>query len=261
MEFTNTPLELASSDFQENKQVREHVKLLLNSALGKFNQKDPEISSKFVRNSEDIDRLLAANKEIIDFNDISDHICQVQFRTNYRSKNRRKNPTILAFITARARIFLHKKILLLAKENFSPFYCDTDSILFAGPKEMSVPLQYSLAFGDFKHELGETANITSFQAYGRKNFSIVYENEKGSQSIVKVCGMNLESKIVQDELTEVAKEKKKYPKLTQIRKVYQKEIGVRLPSIHAVTLNNVKFNCERKVEIESDNLVTKPWGY
>ncbi len=48
MKYSNTSLELKLSDFVESPAVREHVKLLLNSALGKFNQKDTKIASKFV---------------------------------------------------------------------------------------------------------------------------------------------------------------------------------------------------------------------
>ncbi len=261
MKYANTPLQLAVGDFKENAAVREHVKLLLNSALGKFNQKDTQIASKFVRTAKDIDNLLKESKEIIDFNDISEHICQVNFRTNFRSNNRRSNPTILAFVTAKARIFLHKKILLLEKHKFRPYYCDTDSILFSGPPTAKIPLNFSLAFGDFKHELGEDSKITRFEGYGRKKFSISYENQEGNQSLMKVCGMTLESHIAQEEFVAAAKRKEKCPKITQIRKIFQKELGLRCPSVQHVTFNNKHLSCERKICKETNDICTEPWGY
>ncbi len=157
---------------------------------------------------------------------------------------------------------MHKKIILLVKKGFKPYYCDTDSILFSGPKDSRVPLTFSLAFGDFKHELGEKTKISRFEAFGRKNFSISYENQTGPQTLVKVCGMTLESKIVQDELAHAAEIRESAPKLTQIRKIFRKEIGLRCPSLQRTTLNKgMKLSCERKLDTDTEDRSTKPWGY
>lgn len=212
MKFKNSPLELKLSDFVENCEHREHLKLLLNSALGKFNQKEKQINSRFIRTSRELQSLLEDKTDIVDLNDISDNVCQVNYRTSFPSKNRKTNPTILAFITANARISLHKKIMQLKRQKFVPFYCDTDSILYAGPKGIEPPLNISLAFGDFKHELGEKTTIEKFEAFGRKNFAITYTNNttQTSQTLMKVCGLALDSKIVQERIrnAHVLQEKK-----------------------------------------------------
>ncbi len=259
MKYENTALEMKESDFCENQDQREHLKLLLNSALGKFNQKEKKINSRFIRTTRELQTMLE-EQDIIDLNDISDNICQVNYRTNFSSKNRKTNPTILAFITANARISLHQKIIQLVKKNFTPFYCDTDSILYAGPKNVKSPLKISLAFGDFKHELGEEAIIQKFEAFGRKNFSVTYakRNSSNVQTIMKVCGISLDSKIAQDQLRDAYIRKEKQPKITQIRLLRQKNISLPLPSLQYVTLNNVDVRCERKLGKDKSTL---PWGF
>ncbi len=262
MHYEDSQLELKESDFFENPELRQHIKLLLNSALGKFNQKEKRIRSCFIRTTKDIERLLQDETEITNLNDISDTICHVNYRTTFKSRNRRTNPTVLAFITAKARVFLHKKIIYLSKEGFKPYYCDTDSILYSGPPNQPSPLKYSLAFGDFKQELGENSIITKFEAYGRKNFLVTYKDKTGNEpvkTLMKVCGMSLQSKIVQDEINEASIRKEKNPKISQIRHIFNKDISVHLPSHKYLKLNNVYLRCERK--IEEIDAATVPWGY
>ena len=186
----------------------------------------------------------------------------MNLRSNFTFQNRKTNPVILAFITAKARISLHKAIMTLVANQFSPYYCDTDSILFSGPKDAKIPLKFGMAFGDFKHELGEKSKILKFEAYGRKNFSIFFSNTDGkSNHLIKVCGMTLESQIVQKEIEDIFLFEKEKPKITQIRKIFSKNMSLRLPSIQRITLNNIDLRCERKNDGKCPNLTTKPWGY
>ena len=260
MEFSGN-LELSLTDFSKNFDLQRHIKLLLNSALGKFNQKDIQIRSRFLRTTEDFEKIFSTeNERIVDVNDISDNICHVNVQSNYPSKNRRTNPAILAFVTANARLFLHKKILLLKEKQFQPYYCDTDSILFAGKKEVSIPLKFSLAFGDFKHDLGECAKIQEFRAYGRKNFSLKYEKEGETKTLTKVCGMSLNSKIVQEEIKSIEMSETQKPQISQFRKVYDKNIRSREPILQKVAYNKSDFRCQRKL-CDSNDVLTKPWGF
>ena len=265
MKFKNTRLELFRNDFKENLELRQHIKLLLNSALGKFNQQPNRVTTKFIRTTEELEKLLREGNEIVDLNDISDFICQVNLRSNFPMQSRKTNPIILAFITAKARISLHKYILLLRSKNFSPFYCDTDSILFSGPINKPIPLEFSLAFGHFKHDLGKDSIIDKFEAYGRKNFSICYrrkgETKGATKNVIKVCGMTLKSAIVQEEMKTVLENATAKPKITQVRKIFKKDLAIRVPSVQRITFNNVDFRCERIIETSCPYLTTKPWGY
>ncbi len=263
MNFEDTVLQLEMKDFKEDEGTRQHLKLLLNSALGKFNQKNSQVYSKFLRTTKDFEKIFQSGEEIVEINDISDYLCQVNLKSNFRTQNRRTNPIILAFITAKARVNLHTHILNLVKRNFCPYYCDTDSILFSGPRQKNIPLQFSLAFGDFKHELGENVSIKKFEAYGRKNFAIAYERQDHDEHkiLMKVCGLSLQSKIMQDEVSLLFAEKKKKPKLAQIRQIFKKKLSIGVPSVQQITFNNVDIRCERKIISTCSKLSTEPWGF
>ncbi len=258
MAFENTHLHLKENDFQENSDAREHIKLLLNSALGKFNQKERKLVTKFVKNAEEIATIFQEQADdIIDLSDLSSSVCQITLRSNCPSKNRRTNPVILAFITAKARVSLHKNILQLVAANYKPFYTDTDSILFAGTNNLP-PLSFGSAFGQFKHELGQNV-IEKFQTYGRKNFSIFYAKDGEQEMHVKVAGMTLSSKIAKEELKELASTKN--PKLCQVRNTFKNCMQTQKRNVKKICLNNVQFRCERIVNQNSINFDTKPWGF
>ena len=262
MGFENSRLQLEKNDFKDEPDRREHIKLLLNSSLGKFNQTSQNVSTKFIRSAGEMDNLFQNHAEdIIDFIDINSTVCQVNLRSNFPSKNRRTNPIILAFITAKTRIFLHQQIVKLTKANMLPYYTDTDSILFTAKTNVRPPLEFGLGFGNFKHELGEKSTIKKFHAYGRKNFFIAYENEhsKKESLLTKIAGMTLNSQLAKGEFKKLVVEKN--PKLAQIRNVFKQQLRMTIPVVQRVTLNNVEYRCERKVDKNSDNLITKPWGY
>ncbi len=260
MEFSNSPLQLEENSFKQNLEAREHIKLLLNSALGKFNQKNTNIASKLVRTTAEIEELFKeCGDSIVDFNDISSSICQVHFKTNTPIKSRQRNPTILAFVTARARISLHKNIMHLVANNCQPFYTDTDSILFSAPTR-NIPLDIGLSFGSFKHELGENTKIKSFRAYGRKHFYLSYQREnKEDDMMVKVAGLTLNSHIAKKDFQEVLVSPK--PQIRQIRNIFQKYTHTKSAEVRYVTMNNVDYRCERKVNRDCPILSTKPWGF
>ncbi len=262
MEFTNTNLELEVEDFNDNEGVRQHIKLLLNSALGKFNQKNHNIKCKFVKSADELEDLFRQKySEILSFNEM-DSVCQVSLKDNFPLKKRQANPTILAFITANARIFLHKQIMQLVDSQFQPFYTDTDSILFSGPKHCAPPLNFGFAFGDFKHELGENSKILEFKCNGRKNFSLRYETETGKEFVdVKVAGMTLSSKISQEEL-EKLNGNENAVKITQVRHTCKAKFHKRVPIVQKHSMNTiVSEKCQRIVNENSDILSTYPFGY
>ena len=264
MGYAGTSLELKIKDFEDSPNVRKHIKLLLNSALGKFNQKQQHISNTFVSNSEEMQQLFQERGEdILGFNDLDENLCHVTLSNksvNSKFKSRKTNPTVLAFITAKARIMLHRNIIHLTNNGFQPYYVDTDSILFSGNKSICPPLNFGLAFGQFKHELGETTEITEFQAYGRKNFLLRYQNQENMQKkmLAKVCGMTLNSKISQDEFSKLACERR--PKITQVRNFFESSVRHHQPRVQTVTYNNVEIRCERRI-CQDNILSTKPWGY
>ena len=80
MQFSDSAIKLTPNDFEENEDLRQHIKLLLNSALGKFSQKNQYISSTFVKCAEDMEKVFEEKgKNIIGFNNDHEDICQVFF--------------------------------------------------------------------------------------------------------------------------------------------------------------------------------------
>ena len=66
--------------------------------------------------------------------DLDEYFCQLvaeEDKKTYTGIDRKTNCTVLAFITARNRIRLHRQMMVLEKDGSNVFYCDTDSILFA----------------------------------------------------------------------------------------------------------------------------------
>ncbi len=198
---------LSLSDFSYDASKREHLKIVLNSTFGKFGQKTlPSLS--YVTNQAELESLFHEGNEITGIVDFGD-ICQVQFERDERdTRNTRakSNCLITAFISALSRIDIHSHMLRLAKqESITLYYCDTDNLIFSAPKSVEPDLPIGSCFGDFRPEFGgmspETmANIVSFRALGKKNFSITYQINGKEETIVKVRGMSLMPSVAQEKL-------------------------------------------------------------
>ncbi len=205
---------------------------------------------KIVQNEETVENVI----------DIDDFFCQLVTKKEEKSLNidRKTNCTILAFITARNRIRLHRQMIQLQNAGCTLFYCDTDSILFTTLKGEPIPLPISPAIGDFKYEIPETSSILSFDAYGRKNFELSIDHSQGKiEKITKVCGMTISPKFVQDELKHRSKI---CPiQVKQLRNRFTKEDGIHKATISKFTLKKTR-NCERRVKTNTPCLETVPWG-
>ncbi len=263
MGFKNTTLELRRKDFKEDEAMRQHIKLLLNSALGKLNQKKGGIKTKFFRSMDEIQSFFNEKKnEIIDLTDL-ESACQINYKSEDSSLKRQSNPILYAFITANARIFLHQNILKLVKHNFLPFYTDTDSILFSGPKNANLPLNFGGAFRQFKHEFKEDTEIMQFTARGRKNFWLSYStpNELENQICIKVCGLNFSSHLLRKTILSNTKNDTKNPTFSQIRHIFDKKLQTQISVKQTFELNTENYRCERRVDHKSPTLQTTPWGY
>ncbi len=194
MGFENTKLQLSVTDFENNKPLREHFKLMLNAALGKFAQKNCQKKIQFVKNHKELLDVLSRN-EVIDVSGLTEDICQVHVNENTPSTPPNSNAIIYAFITARARISIHKQILALSKtKDCRVFYCDTDNIIFSSPENLNpFPVPVGPSFGKFKKELGSHATIDNFVAHGRKNLKISFQSQHTKETIYKVKGVSLKS--------------------------------------------------------------------
>ncbi len=267
MAFKGTPLELKMSDFEKKDSLRQHFKLLLNSALGKLAQKPFSHKISYVKSQEELWKLFE-EEDIENVSAISEDICQISIRESEKGKkkpNFRTNCILYAFITARSRIRLHKSIMTLQQNKFHVYYCDCDSIFFSGPKNVTPPLVISPAFGDFKNEVPEDSTITNFSCLGRKHYQIISkkEGEKEGTAAFKIRGISLQSDIA---LQKVSKDyplkpphDKSVPLLVpQVRKVHPSPLTTASKSRQISMSRNII--CQRKVMIDNRRK-TYPWGY
>ncbi len=272
MGFTNTELELKSSDFLENKRLRQHYKLMLNAGLGKLAQRQKKSRSFFAKSEEEISTLTKEKGKgvITNIYGISDNICQVYTEDGSSDSNlgtlkssSNANPVLYAFITARTRITIHKNIMLLQRNSFNVYYCDCDSILFAGNKASPVPLDVGFAFGQFRSELKKDTNIQSFVAHGRKNYKLTYKDGLETKSLFKLSGICLKSpllsanKIFTEEVPQKADTGTK--KIAQIRHVHKQKLSTTAEIQHISVRQDII--CQRKVDYSKISRPTFPWGF
>ncbi len=267
MQFS-TALQLQMNDIQFNPSKQETYKLLANSMLGKFAQRSQFPQTLFVNSQEQIEEAFAKN-ELIDFFPVTNEICQLEVLPNEdlkRGPKRSGNCVIAAFVTAYGRIHLHKTLLNLKENGFEPYYVDTDSIIFAGPKQKALPLSISPCLGEFKHELGAKATIQSFACLGRKNYCINYKVDNTQHTCTKTSGLLLSSTIASQATTGyenilLARNENKVKTLNvpQIRQFVLKEetkITQKLLNVRVSNEIDVQRFCSHEVTKE-----TVPFGY
>ena len=260
MGFLNTKLELSHRDFVENPNARQQFKLVLNSMLGKLAQKPLSEYSRFISDKKELDKVAL---DVSKIHTVTDNFCHISQRLEGRGINTKGNCVVYAFITARNRITLHKNMAELVRNGFELYYCDCDSIIFAGTKERSLPIPVGLSFGDFKEELGREKKIKHFYCLGRKQFKICVQ-ESGSnkeEHFLKVKGISLSSEMVRKKVLNAFPED-----FSTIEKLEEKEIEVpqlrRIQNSCEKQIFHIKAqtNCQRK-QCEDVPKSTLPWGF
>ncbi len=262
MEFDDTKLKLSAPDFEKNMPIREHFKLMLNAALGKFAQKNSHRKVQFVKNHKDLLDLISAN-EVVDINGLSEDICQVYVNENTLGTPPNSNAILYAFITARTRIALHKQIITLVKKNCRVFYCDCDNIIFSAPPDLNpLPVPIGASFGKFKKELGPDAEIENFICHGRKNFKISFQSQSRKQTLYKVKGVSLKSSIAKAVFEKQFNSTEKVTDAPKIPQARQRCSNTFDTCTHRQDFAfNQNIECQRYVEMTERTKKTLPWGY
>ncbi len=200
LEFHNSPLEI--EHFHPNETKRKLFKSFMNSCIGKFAQKQSFPNSTFVRSAEDIDEMVQSGEEITNFTVLGDSICRVETaaKQDRNIPDRKSNPIITAFVTAYSRIDMHRHILKLQTHGFCPIYTDTDSLIFCGPKEKTIPLPTQSIFGHFKEEFKDT-ELEAFCCIGKKNYALSLKEDGREKTVFKIRGMSFQSKSTSSEIS------------------------------------------------------------
>ncbi len=262
MQFSGTSLELREEDFEDNYRLRDHFKLMLNAALGKFAQKRDVQEVHFLKTNEEINRL-ANQKKIVSVNDICEDFCQINTQ-GQESYSPFANSVIYSFITARTRIRLHQSIEALHASGMHIYYCDCDSLLFSASYTAAPPLDIGPSFGQFKNELGRNTKISQFICHGRKNFKLSYTEEENNckKSLFRIRGISLTSSKAKN-IVENSFSPKVVPDLASIKipQVRKRSQHMQTKICRQDTCLKQNIECQRYVDFSTNSKETFPWGY
>ena len=209
---------ITKEQIHENKASREYYKLMMNSEIGKFSQNNLERSkTAFCFTAAEILRFTQDPRiKIMRFELMSDaEGIFVQYHTDgaFETLDRNFSCILGAFVTAYARVILHKAIDCLDLANCLIAYCDTDSLyaVFNKIKHVIARLikAHDTRLGHWKNELS-SRQVTQSVSAGPKNYAMMmkkYEKNSKAEIDIKIRGFNFKQ-CQAKEVMEVAKLKK-----------------------------------------------------
>lgn len=203
MSFVDAGLILTPANCHSNSVKENYVKLCLNSLYGRFAIHSNNVEHIFCKSVHDIEvHTSNPNSEILDFFTVNDSIIEmVVEKKKLVTASRHSNMYFTAIINARARIFIYDLSRQLEDLNCKILSIDTDSICFTHPPNFTYPFNLSIAFGSFKHVLGENTTVKAFYSLGVRSYVIIYTDETGCEKyLTKVKGMSLASHNLDDSL-------------------------------------------------------------
>lgn len=168
------------------------IKLSLNSVIGKFSANYSNCRETVIINSQKILEEKTRHKKIFALELLNDFSVLVTLDSAPRHFPRNVNVYIGSHISAYARIYLYKKILMLKNQNCTLYYLDTDALAFSKPKDTPSCFNLTPYLGDFKAVLGAQAKIKQFYSLGQRNYCFVFENDKNEiEFLIKCKGLCL----------------------------------------------------------------------
>lgn len=170
------------------------IKLSLNSIIGKFSENQVNNRQNFIVNSQKDLEEKSRYRKIHSLEQLNDYSVLLSIDSPPRHPKRNVNIYIGSHISAFARIYLYQNILKFNALQYKLFYIDTDSAAFSAPINAPPLKNIGPLLGDFKHVLGPNSKITEFYSLGQRNYSFVFENEKGEiEFLVKCKGLCLKN--------------------------------------------------------------------
>lgn len=261
---------LNPSTCSNNKMKRDFYKLLSNSLFGKFLQRDDHESVAFVRNQSELNSYLKRSDLIQDICCLDDKICILSVKKDVRKilPNLKQNMYVGSQITAFARQVIFEHVFKLSQTtNCNLYHVDCDCIFFSFPNDSPIPLEFSHAVGDFKHEyLGK---ITHYYAFGPKQYCITSINDGVTNFTCKFSGLSLKSfcnenqinqEIFELYLNQFIEGNNETMQISQVRsKTSFKNLTSRkIQQFHSFSN---KISNRRQVDTKHSRLKTYPYGY
>ncbi len=267
MQFTGTHLELDTQLIKDCPEERYMYKTLMNSLIGKLQQKFSDTTTKIYSSIGDI---TDSTEDIQDVEEIDEsHVEVVVKNQTKKGPCRKTNCIIGAMITSLARVDIHKHIMSLVKNNCIPYYVDVDGLIFSVPKKSKIPLPIGHSIGQFKNELGLESKIIAFFCLRKKNYSISYTKNEDKNALIKVSGLSLESFASKELLTDSEYKKmflmsqeqdKKSLKVPQLRWTTDKMNSSYQRTVRNINFTN-RFSFQRTISLKTKRLETFPYGF
>lgn len=255
---------LKSTDIDNNSDNASFFKKSLCSFLGKTAQVNSRTITKFVRNQSQLQSLFYSENidDLFDYGNVCHVIIKPQERLN---ENRSGNSILYSYVTAFARIYMHKCIMKLQSVNACVYALENDAIYFTLPKTVTNPLIYSQSFGFF-HEEYKNCIITSFNSLGTKSMSISYIENGILKHKIKAKGFNLQSSIITSIM--------EFESLHEVLQHYinKQVVKIDIPQVHVIkdlkhlsvtqVLKQIKLsNVIVTKRVLQNNCQTLPFGY
>ena len=241
---------------------------MANALFGKLEQKNNKSQTLFLNNQSEVEDIYFSENKIDDIFCLNEEICQIQIVPNSLKlpPNRNTNCYIGAQITAYARQVIYEHVQSLITSNATIYQVDCDSIIYTYPNNQPVPLKVSSAVGHFKYELN---NITSFYSLGPKNYSITFESNNLSETLLRIRGLslnnslnkvNIDNQLFKFYVSQFLKQKSQQIFVKQFRRKGDfKKLKVS-SQIEQITFSN-DLSKRRNIDFSTRNFLTLPYGY
>ena len=192
-------LKLNLNDVQTDSKKKKLAKQNLVSFIGKFMQSNLKNKSRIVNCYNDLFEILVNSKsKVLNLRPVSDESLIVVTKTEKEDvpPHLRSNCIIGAIILSQAKKTLFSHMYSINCAGGKLLMVDTDSITFEMQRQGGLNIdgiQFSTAFGDFKHNYGGK-KIVNFFALASKNYSITTKDFVGNlHQDIKMRGMTLKN--------------------------------------------------------------------
>ena len=267
-ELMNFPVELhlSEEDIIPSEFHREHAKQDLNMIFGKLSQQRMRTKPIIIKSQSELDK--------IDLNKVEDvfateKACFVIVKnTAIATKhNRRANSILYAYVLAYSRIFMHKQMMLVARNNAIVHQISNDSLYISLPRDIDIGsiINIGFTFGTFRDEFCDS-NVETFFSFGTKSCAISFSNQKGNYQVVKARGFSLNTLTASHAIRDFDFEQAyldamsgqiRAKKIPQIRK----KVTVKSLSMRKVLMYFQYSNCIKETRVINVDGSTKPYGF
>ena len=178
----------------DNPAHRQLAKSQMNNFYGKFSQNSNFKKHVEIENQNKLEEQIQTNGFPVSIFQVGERKVLLEFEDLNAKPSKQANIYIGAHINAYARIFMYDFMTEIENCGGKVYSIDTDGLFYSLPKDISDPLPFSNACGDFKLMFEVDDEILGYYALGPRNYSILYKSVGDViKSKVVVKGLSLQS--------------------------------------------------------------------